>query len=138
MRYFPKPLPSGAPNILAGQLSNDCHVVLEYEPGRYSCPCECLTNCALPRTVTLNVYNTEHPASGGDSGRIVPGGETPTYFSRRHQTHCPWRRHSEVLRAYLPENVSIVTRPPDRPRAVILLSCIPDTLSRAAINTTCC
>ena len=75
------------------------------------------------------------PCPWGETGQTTPGGDTSRYYSHAYQTHCPERRHGEVLRAYLPDTVLIVTRPTDRPRAVIVLSCIPDTLPQAVINT---
>ena len=95
-----------------------------------------LTNCAVPGTAkTLLVYHAGHPAPGGDFRQTAPGGDAPRYCSHAYETNCLGRRHGEVLRAYLPDTVLIVTRPPDRPRAVISFSCIPDTLPRVAINT---
>ena len=89
----------------------------------------------MPRTAILRVYHTRHLAPGGDIGQTAPGGYAPRYFSRAYQTQFPGRRHGEVLRAYLPDTVLIVTRPLDQLRAVIFRSFIPDTLPRAAMKT---
>ena len=104
-----------------------------------------------PRPVLLLAFITDilRGARDGDTARVpywtpypwwryrtnCSGEDTSRYCSHAYQTHCPGRRHDEVLRAYLPNSVLIVTRPPPRPRAVILLSCIPHTLSRMAIVT---
>ena len=132
---LPNALPSRAANVFAGPLCIDRHAASGHDPGRCSCSRAYLPNCTVPRTAILRAYHTGHPAPSGDAKQTAAGGDTPRYCSHEYQTHYSGQQQDEVLRAHMPDTVVlIVRRPPERPWAMILLLCMPDTLPQVAIN----
>ena len=92
-RYFPRPLPSGVPNVFAGPLCIGHYAASGYDSERGSYSRSYLTSCAVPGTAILREYHTGHPAPGGDTGRTALGGDTHWNCPRAYPTHNPGRRY---------------------------------------------